>query len=363
MSADIDLSTLISLAEEPSSEKRRELLRQVTDLFFQSPTAQKPREHALFDDVLDILTREMETQVRAELAERLAFHTSPPNTVLRRLALDKIEVAGSVLSRSPALSEDLLLEVARDRGQGHLRAISGRAGLTEAISDVLVDRGDDTTLGVLLRNQDAPLSRTAAEAVVDRAIANPDLHESLIRRRSMPIDLLNEMYFVVEQRLRDQILARNGAMSPAEVQEALSVSRKKLAIQDGALPPDFAETEILIRKMRAENKITPTVLASFLRFGERTRFLVAFAEMTDLDFETARRITDNKQIDALAVVCKAADFDKSLFLTITVLILEDGEGMGKAQKYAHLYTSLTKETAQRTLRFWRLRREAGEIAA
>src|ERR1700742_1391597 len=71
------LQDLIDLAKEPSSEKRRVLLREVTDLFFANPD-RRGGELTLFDDVLTALAAEMEEAVRVELAVRLAPTPSPP---------------------------------------------------------------------------------------------------------------------------------------------------------------------------------------------------------------------------------------------------------------------------------------------
>ena len=73
------LHDLIALAREPSSERRRELLRGVTDLFFANGDGASPTEMSLFDDVLVQLTGDMEQAVRAELAEQVAAAgTAPP---------------------------------------------------------------------------------------------------------------------------------------------------------------------------------------------------------------------------------------------------------------------------------------------
>ena len=357
------LAELIALAQEPSSSKRRELLREVTDLFFGGAEQHSVRELQLFDGVMDKLAADMAAEVRAELAHRLADVNQPPTKLLRSLAEDTIQVAEPVLLRSNALSEQDLLRVVATKGQDHLRAVSRRENLTENVSDVIVERGDDTTLNVLLRNTTASLSRKSVETVIDRATVNPDLHHAVIERRDLPVDLLNEMYFVVEARLREAILARNAELDPADVQAALDNSRKRMAARDGALPPDYAEAEDHVRGLLARGPITPQMLVSFLRFGERTRFLVALAELTDIDFHTARRIMERREMDALAIICKAAGFERTLFLTFAVLILETNGNMAKAQEYGNLYNSLTKETAQRTMRFWRMRRDSGDVAA
>ncbi|HET9160761.1 MAG TPA: DUF2336 domain-containing protein [Caulobacteraceae bacterium] len=357
------LHDLISLAREPSSERRRELLREVTNLFFNTDAAQ-PGEMALFDDILVQLAGDMEEAVRVELSERMAASNRAPPRLVVGLANDIIAVAKPVLSGSSHLSEEDQLKVARTHGQEHLRALSQRQGVSTTVTDAIVERADDATVGVLLRNQSAELSRKAQENVVDRAQTNPELHEAVVDRHGMPADLLNEMYFMVEAKLRDRIMEKNAELDPDELEKALIAGRKQVATRDGALPADFAEAEAAIRGMRLRRGLTPQSLAAMLRNGERTKFLVALADMADVDFSTARRILEKKQLDALAIICKAADFDRALFLTFAVLILDrEVDAMGRAREYGALYQDLPKDTALRTLRFWRMRRQTGDVAA
>jgi uncharacterized protein (DUF2336 family) len=358
------LQDLIDLAKEPSSEKRRVLLREVTDLFFANPE-RRGGELNLFDDVLTQLAGEMEEAVRVELAVRLAPTQSPPFKLVRILAADEaIAVAQPILEGSPALTDEDLVAVAMKRGQAHLKAISRRPIVSEAVSDVIVERADDETLGVLLHNDGAQLSRQAHEVAVDRAGANPELQEAVINRRDLPIDLLNDMYFAVETQLRSKILERNALVDPEALEAALAAGRKRVAAQDGALPDDYEAAERDVKNMVARKALTPKALASMLRNRESTRFMVALGELAGIDFHTARVILERRELDALAIVCKAADFERSLFLTFAVLVLDrDSDPMGRAKQYGDLYTELPKESAQRTLRFWRMRRQSPDLAA
>ena len=351
------LPDLIALAQETSSEKRRALLRELTDHFFGDPERSEA-ETALYGSVLSDLTDAMELAVRAELAERFAAAPDAPRQLIRRLANDEAEdVAHPVLRASPVLTEADLIQVIQSRGQGHMRAVSQRASLSEAVSDAIIERGDDETLGVLLGNDGAQLSRAACETAVERARVNPALHAPTVERASLPPDLLNEMYFEVEARLRQRILEQNARMDPALLESALAAGRTRVATDDGALPPDYAESLAYVEELNVAGQLTPPVLARFLRSGSRTSFLIALSQLADIDFHTARQIIDRRELDALAVVCKAADLDRALFLTYAVVLLNtDGDAMGKARAYAGMYNDLTNEAAQRTLRFWRMRK-------
>lgn len=355
------LPDLIQLAGEPSSEKRRALLRELTEHFFGSAN-RTAAEDALYDTVLSSLAAEMETVVRAELAARFALSADAPRGLIRKLANDEFAVADAVLRDSPVLTDDDLLGVVRSRGQDHLRAVSERSTVSEAVSDVIVERGDDETLGTLLRNDGARLSRSASETAVERAKVNPELHAAAVERAALPADLLNEMYFVVEARLRQRILAQNASMDPALLESALAAGRTRIATGDGTLPPDYSESHAYVEELRAAQQLTPGMLARFLRSGSRTSFLIALSQLADIDFHTASQIVARKEVDALAVVCRAADLDRTLFLTFAVVIIGGEENaMGKAHIYARLYEDLQRDAALRTLRFWRMRR--GSAAA
>ena len=356
------LPDLLLLAQEPSSEKRRVLLRELTEHFFGAST-RSAAEDALYDTVLTSLTAEMETAVRAELSARFARSPNAPRGLISRLANDDAEVAQAVLRASSVLTDDDLLRIVRSRGQDHLRAVSERATVSEAVSEVIVERGDDETLGTLLRNDGARLSRTASETAVERAKANPALHEATVQRQALPPDLLNEMYFVVEARLRQQILEQNAAMDPVLLESALAAGRDRVATEHGALPADYSECLAYVNELKAAAQLTPTMLARFLRSGSRTSFLIALAQLADVDFHTASQIVEKKELDALAVICKAADLDRSLFLTFAVVIIGgEDNAMGKASSYAKLYAELQRDAALRTLRFWRMRRTTAAAA-
>lgn len=356
-SAGSRLPELIALAEEASSDSRRALLRELTDSFFGAAT-RPVAEQALYDDVLSRLADEMEIGVREELAQRFADSPSAPRGLVRRLSMDDARVAAPVLARSPVLTEDDLMAVARSQGQEHLRALSSRPGMSTAVSDVLVERGDDQTLGVLLANPAAPLSRASAEIAVRRAGANPALHEAAVERRNLPPDLLNQMYFVVEARLRRRILERNADIPADQLEQALSAVHARVAIEDGALPSDYPQAVIDARAVTASGAVSPEALVTLLRRPSRTAFLVALADLADVDYALAAQIVERREIDALAVLCRAADLDRALFLTFVIAILGGGDAnaIGQAKSYGRLYADLTRDQALRTVRFWRARR-------
>src|SRR5882724_7562779 len=112
------LSVLLELAREPSSERRRELLRQVTDAFTADENARSQENWAEFDKILSAITADLESSVRAELARKIAVSPSSfGRRTARNLAFDDISVARPVIESSRALSEKDLLELIAEKSQ------------------------------------------------------------------------------------------------------------------------------------------------------------------------------------------------------------------------------------------------------
>jgi uncharacterized protein (DUF2336 family) len=123
--------------------QRAEVLRRITDLFAVGSSGFSHEQVELFDDVMCRLVDEIETSARAMLAQRLADMGKVPQNLVRTLASDdEIEVAGLLLSQCEQIDEATLVENARTKSQDHLLAISRRYSIGEAVTDVLVERGD-----------------------------------------------------------------------------------------------------------------------------------------------------------------------------------------------------------------------------
>lgn len=353
------LTKLVQLAREKSSAKRRDLLRDITDLFFDEAEARQGAAADHAGDIMATVASEMEESVRVELAERFADAANAPAGLVRQLALDAFAVARPILERSVALDEATLVEAARTRGQAHVRAIAGRAEVTAAVAEAVAEHGDEDALVTLAANEGAEMSRATMETLVDRAERCEKLHEPLVARKEMPADLLQEMFFVVKNELRDRILERNEALDPAELEAAFAAAERRLLKKATPFPPDYDDAKRFIKMKRLRKKLDIDLLIHLLEAGERTRFLVGFAELAELDFSAARRVADNPAVDALAIACRAADLPRDGFVRMAIMRqTESARAPQDAEVLAALYDSLPQDTAERAMRFWRVRKDA-----
>jgi uncharacterized protein (DUF2336 family) len=351
-------SKLVDLARASDSEQRRELLREITDLFFERREERNEREAALFDDVLQLVAAEMQEGVLAELAQVFAGAEDAPVGLMRDLANHAYLVAGPILRKSGALDEQTLLQIVNYQSQDHIKAVAQRENVSETLSDAIVRFGDDHALDALIRNDGAKMSRTSLEAAVDRARRNDVLHESVVGRPDLPLDLLNEMYFVVETRLRDQILQRNSSVDPKTLEAALAKTRERMRKSVDELTAEAKNAMNFIQSKKVSGELNARLLVSLYREAKRAHFLYGLSELTSLDHHTVCGLVERQDVEGLAMICRAANVERPLFVTIAVLTCGGDRAMERAEEFGRLYNSVPIEAAQRAMRFFKVRKAA-----
>jgi uncharacterized protein (DUF2336 family) len=349
---------LIELARTTDSAQRRELLREVTDLFFETSGARNDRESQLFGDVLQLVAAEMQDGVLAEFAERFADAGDAPVALMRDLANHAFEVAAPVLARSKALDEQTLLQIVGNQSQQHIKAVAQRESVSEALSDAIVQHGDDSALDALMQNEGADISRTSMEAAVDRARRNALLHETVVTRSDLPLDLLNDMYFVVETSLREQIMKRNASVDPAALDAALAKARERLKRTVGDLSAEAKNAMGFIQSKKSAGELNARMLVSLYREAKQMHFLYGLAEVTGVDPETVSGMLERRDVDALAMLCRAAGVERPLFVTLAVLTCGGENAMNRAEEFGRMYINVPVEAAQRAVRFFKMRKAA-----
>jgi uncharacterized protein (DUF2336 family) len=354
---------LVELARLTDSDRRRDLLREVTDLFFETSNSRSERESALFDDVLQLVAAEMQEEVLAELSHTFADAADAPVGLMRDLANHSFEVAGPVLQRSKVLDEETLLKVVNYQSQQHIKAVAQRPDVNETLSDAIVRFGDDHALDALIRNDRAKITRAGMETAVDRARRNALLHEGVVKRSDLPLDLLNEMYFVVETRLRDQIMQRNAAVDPATLDAALSKARERMRQTTSDVSAEARKAMIYIESKKNSGELSARLLVSLYREAKQAHFLYGLAELTSVDHQTVAGMLERRDIEGLAMICRAANIERPLFVTLAVLVGGGDEAMARAEEFGRMYNNVPVEAAQRAVRFFKVRKSAGESRA
>jgi uncharacterized protein (DUF2336 family) len=173
-----------------SGEERQVARRELTDMFLTGAASYSQRQVAIFDRLMGHLIERADRTGLLELSNCLAAVDNAPTDIVNRLSSDNdIAVAGPLLERSNALSDDHLIEIAREKSQGHLVAIAGRPRISAPVTDALVERGNAQVTLKVVRNAGASLSEMSFVKMISDARNDKALASALTARKDVPEEL------------------------------------------------------------------------------------------------------------------------------------------------------------------------------
>lgn len=356
-------SRLKDLAKVNSSEERRELLRGITDMFLGNPNTRSDTECMLFDEVVGAVVKDMQTSVKAELAEKLSKAKAPISKTLKSFAMDEdIEVARPVLENSDVLSDEDLIEVITSRTQAHILAISKRVNVSETVSGAIVDHGTEHVIASLLANHTARIGRDSMEKVAEKAQSSTLLQKKFVSRDDVPLDLLNELVLIVEKDLRAEIMNRFADVSEQELEAALARSRRLVRQNFGKESREHKMAIAEVDRLGRNENLTIGHLHQYLQAGNAAAFSEVLNRLTGIGYQSCLQIYKNRDVDGLAFILKALDAPLSQFATVAAYVAGREHAVNSAKEYAGLYREVSADAAARALRFWRVRNGSAEAA-
>ena len=204
------LDELISPLASATAKHRLRIIDRVTDLFAAGSRSYSRDQIALFDDVLQRLCTDIEVAARAKLSQRLVGLGSAPPRLVRSFAFDDaIEVAEPVLVHSEQLSDDDLVKNATTKSQDHLFAIAQRLKVSETVTDVLVERGDERVVYRVVKNKGARFSLAGYGKLTNRARYDRKLTLALGERSDIPRQYFLKLLETASSTVRAKLEAIN----------------------------------------------------------------------------------------------------------------------------------------------------------
>lgn len=352
------LPELEDVVQNGSAEKRAETLRRITTLFLDGAAVFHPNHVALFDDVIGTLIEEIEAKALAELARRIAPVPNAPSGVVEKLARnDDIDVAGPVLQAS-RIADTELMAIAETKSQAHLLAMSTRAGISEALSDILVDRGDREVAHSIAANRMAKLSEGAFTNLVKRSQQDGALAEKVGQRTDIPPRLFRQLLMQASEVVQKRLLAQAKPETQAEIRRVLAAVTDEVGAK--AAPRNYSAALAVVRALHKERKLTEDDIVQYAESGKYEETIAALATLCAVPVEVVDRLMNGDRADPVLILARSAGFG---WPTVKAVINSRPGAKPSPQTLDDAFENferLTAATAQRVVRFWQVRQGTGE---
>ena len=348
-----------------SPQKCSETVGRVTALFLASAERYNDAQIALFGDVFERLINTIELRALADISARIALaelstQLAPlpqaPASVIGRLARhDEIDIARPVLTESPKLTDDDLVEIACTRGEKHLIAIAGRWWLQEIVTDALLARRFPSVARRLVDNPGAKVSPAGFAMIVAQAVGDPELAVAAGIRADLPKELRTKLLRGATEAVRTRLLSRAPSYLFEEIRAAVAAASSGTE-RELSRERDFATARRLIAQLWQDGVLTEAMLLGFARQKRYEETVAAVAALAQIDIEIVRSLMQTLNSDGILVPCKVAELQWETVGAILDCRFSTGVTVeSELTKLRTQYAELTTENAVRLLKLWGVR--------
>jgi uncharacterized protein (DUF2336 family) len=339
-----------------TNARRIEMLTRITDLFVGGAARFTEAQTGVFDDIMVRLVSAIEAKARAKLAHRLAPIANAPLNTIHMLAFDDdIEVAATVLSQSERLDENALLASAGSKSQQHLFAIAQRKSLSEAVTDMLVERGDREVVHSVVKNSGARFSDAGFRMLVKRSAGDDDL-ATVVGLRS---DIPHPHFLLLLEKASSAVRARLVAENPqagaavggvvAEVVGGIHSEARKVS-------PDFAAAQAEVERRNRIRRIGEAEIYQYACERKFEETAIALSLLCDTPIDVVERALLDPGAEIVLILAKVAGLSSTTTKAILLLRAADrGMSAQDLERALSSFNRLQPDTARRVLGFFRTR--------
>lgn len=336
-------------------KRRADAARRVSELFLQGAANFRADHVELFDGVLTNLVPHAEIAARAELAERLSLLANAPRGLVGQLAHeDEIAIAGPLLRRSPIIDEQMLVEIATVKGQGHLLAMAERPTLSPGLTDVIVARGDRDVVRRAAGNAGAAFSDDGYSTLVKRAGQDGVLTIKLGQRDDLPPAQLKELLSGSIDVIRRRLFQVVKPERQAAIKQAMSAITGPTERKPRR---DFAPAQRTVLTLHRDGALGEGALLNFAKAFKYEESVATLSAMTGVRIETLDRLIDGDRYDPILIAGKTIDLEWATVRALIMLRLGPNRTASPADiENARVnFARLMPVTAERVVEFWKTR--------
>ncbi|MBR0825817.1 DUF2336 domain-containing protein [Bradyrhizobium manausense] len=340
-----------------TDESRARALWHATDLLITGRYSDD--EISTFGEVIGKLADEIEVAARAQLSELMAACDHAPLSVIHQLAFDdEIEVAGPVLRDSTRLDEQTLVENARTKGQSHLLAISQRKSIGEAVTDVLVKRGNEEVVTSVVKNEGARFSGSGLLHMVRRAEGDSILAEQLGLRKDVPRHVFQQLIAKASEDVRRRLESERPEMV-TQISSSVTDVTGDLQSKFGPSSRSYFVAKRVVTTQHRQGNLNQDSISNYARQHRFDEVQIGLSLLSALPVDVIERALMDRNREMLLVLCKALGFSWDTTMSLLFLGAKDHLITARELKDNERdFGRLKIETSRSILKFYQSRKNS-----
>jgi len=256
-------------------------------------------------NILDFIARDAAAMVRRALAVTLKNSPNLPRDIAKKLIRDVDSVAVPVLSSSPVLTDDDLLEILRSKAAAKMLAITKRPAITGGLVKAIVRYGDSRIVASVAANDGADISADIGALMLEQYHDNDLIKESFIARRDLPPTLIEKLITMVSAGAVQRLSERHDLPKETAL-DLMTRTRERASVDLISRSWDSDNLSGLINGLSREGRLTNSLIVRAACCGHMQFTTFALAAKTSVSSKKAALMVHDSGPFGLKALCTRA---------------------------------------------------------
>ena len=351
-----------AMAAPAVGRSRVALFKRLADVVCLPSSRVNAFERSMTADLLVDMLRDAPVEDRIRVAKRLSTLGEIPARLVRFMLRDEIAVAQTLLENCASLADADVLDCAKRGSTDHRRLIAMRRGLSDVISETLIEGMEPAVIEALLKNELARLTNTAVETMVAATRDEPQFIPMLLRRPEMRPHHAYTLFWWADSDARRQVLQRF-AVSREVLQEAAADVFSLAAQENWQDPVSRKALQFIERRQRNRQALARSRFSSLeeavaaARPGLTRETAEEISYLSGLKPMTGAKIFTDPGGEPIAILCKATGLARAAVRALWQGLRRPetdaaGQPSPALARTLMIYDMIAVDRAQTVLRYW-----------
>ena len=284
------------------------------------------REHEIVRRILALAVKDAASMVRRALAITLKNSPNLPREIAQKLIRDVDSIATPILSHSPVLTDDDLLEILKSKAASKMMAVSKRAHISLGLVKAMIRYGDSHIVASLAANDGAEIDDKTGVHMLERYHDNDLVKDSFIARRELPTLLVEKLITLVSVEAARKLHENHEI--PLDIAIKLAQDSRERAHVD-FISQSWVSKDIgaLVARLHDEQRLTNSLIVRAACCGQMRFCVTAMAKKAQVSAAKASLMVHDSGPFGLQALCTQAGLGRRDYaiLRASVVIFKDLE--------------------------------------
>ncbi len=298
------------LVKGKDDEERAIAAHKICRSIDQAPLSRTERQSA--EAIMEIMAADAVDLVRRSLAVTLKNSPHLPRHIAQKLSKDIDSIAFPVISSSPSLTDDDLIEVVRSGTALRQVAVAKRKTVTAKVVNVLAKDGREIAVATAVRNNGATFDTQAYDTALGRFGDRAKVTDAFIDREVLPVHITEKLISLISDEAIGRLVKRH-ELPPQLAVELAEGARERATIDLVDQAGQTKDMRRFVQQLHLNGRLGPSIILRGLCTGHIRFVEWALAELAAIPHQRAWLMVHDAGSLGLRAVYERAGLPQRLF--------------------------------------------------